>query len=135
MGLDEPDIDLGELIQDSGSSTGGGGRDISDMSKKEVAKQVIQREGQINLGENKALIKCPCKKTDLFGDHITQYMCMIAMRPDPVDGKKKPVCSGPLLGINMRTDSSKIKEWRSGTSVRSGCPYSPYRFGQDDDDL
>ena len=131
MSLDAPDINLDELIDNNDDDSDDNGDDVSDMSKKELFKKV-QKEGQINLGNNRALISCPCTKSAFLSDRKTNYMCALSMRPDPEDGKQKPVCSGPIIG--MESLSGKPKKWKSGGGVRNNCPYSPYRFQRDDED-
>lgn len=127
MGLDEPDIDLGELI-DTSDDEDDGGTDISDMSRKEVCRKVL-KEGQVNLGENRALIKCPCSKSNSFTGDSYQYVCALSMRPDPENGEQKPVCGGPIQGIKEYGSSEK---WIGGSGVKKGCPYDPARFRRKD---
>jgi len=131
MGLEDPDIDLSELIDSKDSGDSDSGKDISEMSKKEAFKKV-RKEGQVNLGNNKALISCPCTQGKFLSDRVTNYMCALSMRPNPEDGKQKPVCSGPIIG--RETLNGKHISWKSGTRVRSNCPYSPYRFQREDED-
>lgn len=128
MGLDEPDIDLGELI-DTSDDEDDGGKDISDMSRKEVCRKVL-KEGQVNLGENRALIKCPCSKSAWIGSETVEYVCALSMRPDPVNGEQKPVCGGPIQGL--KTWGSGKQEWKGGTGVKTDCPYDPARFRRKD---
>lgn len=132
MGLDEPDIDLDELLKDkTGNSSGGGEVDVSNKSKKELF-YMVEKQGQVNLGGNKALIKCPentfgstglirGKRMDLVS------MCSLVMRPDPEDGKQKPVCSGPLMTIGSPTNEDK-RYWLEPEGPCKGCIYSPKRF-------
>ena len=128
MGLDEPDIDLSDLLNNSGNNSSGSGQDISDMDRKDLVDKVL-KEGQVNLGGNRALIKCPCT-LDTFGKH-QEYMCGLSMRPDPEDGKQKPVCSGPIEGRKLMTGDPYA--FTGGKPVRDGCPYSPARFRKDKD--
>ncbi|EMA11575.1 hypothetical protein SAMN05443574_103312 [Haloarcula vallismortis] len=125
MGLDEPDLDLSDLVNsnDDNNSDSGTDVDLSNMTKKEAAEEVIKR-GQITLGNNEALIKCPCDDPDEPLD--TVYMCALSMRPDPEDGKQKPVCSGPIEGWNLM--GGDFHTWRGGKGVLPDCPYSPDRF-------
>ena len=129
MGLEEIDLNLEDLMDSSDEEDSGPSEDISDLSKKELYR-LVEKKGQINLGDNRALIKCPCMDEDWIGGDKTNYMCALSMRPDPEDGKQKPVCSGPLIGVKTIGVSGKEK-WQSGKSVRRDCPYSPRRFQQD----
>jgi len=124
MGLEEPDLDLEELLNNNDDEEDNG-RDISDMSRKEACLEVL-KTGQINLGENRALIKCPCSKSEWIGDDTVEFVCALSMRPDPENGEQKPVCSGPIKGL--KTWGSGKQEWKGGSGVRSNCPYDPARF-------
>jgi hypothetical protein len=128
MGLEEIDLDLEDLMNSTEETTGDD-EDISDLSKKELYA-LVEKKGQINLGDNRALIKCPCMDEDWLAGDKTNYMCALSMRPDPKDGKQKPVCSGPLIGVRTLGVSGKEK-WESGRSVRKDCPYSPRRFQEE----
>lgn len=129
MGLEEPDIDLKDLIDSTGDEQDTG-KDISDMSRKEVCLEVL-KTGQINLGENRALIKCPCSKSSSFTGESYQYVCALSMRPDPEDGKQKPVCSGPIQGVK---EYGSKETWVGGSGVKKGCPYDPGRFRRQEED-
>ncbi|WP_313694158.1 hypothetical protein [Halorarum halobium] len=129
MGLEEIDIDLEDLISDDDTDSDVNEVDVSDMSKKDVAKKAI-KEGQFLLDEDRAAIKCPCSKHAMLGDQVVHYACVLFKRPDPEDGKQKPVCSGPIKGI--KEWSSGKRTWKPGGVPRDGCPYSPRRFQRDD---
>jgi len=124
MGLEEPDLDLSDLLnEENNQEDTGDGVDLSGMSRKDAAEEVIKK-GQINLGDNRALIKCPCKNPD--GPLNAVFMCALSMRPDPEDGKQKPVCSGPIEGWEMM--NGDFYSWTGGKPVIGDCPYSPDRF-------
>lgn len=124
MGLEDIELNLEDLIdnQDDDEDTG---KDISDMSRKEVVLKVL-KEGQVNLGGNRALIKCPRSKSAWILDETVEYVCALSMRPDPENGEQKPVCGGPIKGL--KTHQTGKQEWKGGTGVRNGCPYDPGRF-------
>lgn len=130
------EVDLGGSDSSSSRSSGGSGGsdryDVERMSKKELAKKVIEKEGQINAGNNQTFIKCPCSKSTFFNDYTSNYMCKLVMRPDPKDGKQKPVCSGPIIGRKVHRDSGKLYKWKGGKEPQSDCPYTPERFGSND---
>jgi hypothetical protein len=141
MGLEEPDIDIEQLLNQGSGSSSSEPEDISNLSKKELYDKVM-REGQVRLGENRAIIKCPKKETKwqdggflaggpYFKD--CKYICPLSVRPAPDGSGKATVCNGPYFGVGVwRDNGEKVKE--PAREPFEDCPYSPHRFEDDSND-
>ena len=139
MGLSDPDLELEELLSQINGSDDDSSEDISDLSDVDLAKKVI-REGQVNLGDGRALISCPHSEEEVCGPMLNpdkkyiKYVCPVAARSLPDGGDKHLACNGPLIGIGeYRSKDGKFK--RPARGPFDDCPYRPSRSREDNDRL